>query len=56
MSTTEVDVDPVHGRVGDTYMDRLINATHGRSPKILKFSVDETITSKRYEDRSKREN
>jgi hypothetical protein len=54
MSTTEVDVDPVHGRrescaIHHGSVDQR-RSTH-EALKILKFSVDETITSKRYEDR-----
>jgi hypothetical protein len=53
MSTTEVDVDPVHGRrescaIHHGSVDQR-RSTH-EALKILKFSVDETITSKRYED------
>jgi hypothetical protein len=55
MSTTEVDVDPVHGRVEvmrDTSWIGWSTPVYPRTAlKILKFSVDETITSKRYEDR-----
>jgi hypothetical protein len=50
MSTTEVDVDPVHG-VESCAIGWSTGLPTDEALKILKFSVDETITSKRYEDR-----